>query len=143
MEFLQTENGAARVWVTAADDKYGTNSCAFATEREAEDHLLNQVGEDRESFEAWQAENPGKNLFDFLSENSDYLATYNFESFDLPLSPILAEAPAMLEALRKAHWLLCELEAPAHLDEGAEIDTLITGILARIDGNSLSAQEND
>lgn len=68
--------------------------------------------------EAWQAENPGKNLFDFLSENSDYLATYNFESFDLPLSPILA-----------------------HLDEGAEIDTLITGILARIDGNSLSAQE--
>lgn len=43
--------------------------------------------------------------------------------------------------IRKAHWLLYELEAPAHLDEGAEIDTLITGILARIDGNSLSAQE--
>lgn len=46
----------------------------------------------------------------------------------------IVEAPAMLAALRKAQELLRDLEAPAHLDEGAALDDEITAILARIDG---------
>lgn len=46
----------------------------------------------------------------------------------------IVEAPAMLAALRKAQELLRDLEAPAHLDEGAALDDEMTAILARIDG---------
>lgn len=81
-------------------------------------------------------------LFEILADGLDASTDGRGWGAEHERARVLAnEAPAMLEALRKAHWLLCELEAPAHLDEGAEIDTLITGILARIDGNSLSAQE--
>lgn len=46
----------------------------------------------------------------------------------------IVEAPAMLAALRKAQELLRDLEAPAHLEEGAALDDEVTAILARIDG---------
>lgn len=46
----------------------------------------------------------------------------------------IVEAPAMLAALRKAQELLRDLEAPAHLEEGAALDDEVTAIIARIDG---------
>lgn len=51
----------------------------------------------------------------------------------LHLARAIGEVPAMLAALRKAQDLLRELEAPAHLEEGADIDDTISAILARID----------
>lgn len=55
------------------------------------------------------------------------------EAFDR-LSRVRNEAPALLAALRKAQELLRELEAPAHLEEGAALDDKIAAILFRIDG---------
>ena len=55
----------------------------------------------------------------------------------------IVEAPAMLAALRKAQELLRDLEAPAHLDEGAALDDEMTAILARIDGELLNRVGND
>jgi len=69
----------------------------------------------------------------YAAERANYSTSVAVQAARLP--PAYAEAPAMLAALRKAQELLRELEAPAHLDEGAALDDEITAIIARIDGN--------
>jgi hypothetical protein len=101
------------VWTLAADDTGGTWAQAFASEREAEDALLNTLGEDRASFEAWQAEGKDRDcaLWDFVDEHKadPSLDTYQIDSTELEVQ--LAELPAIKALIKyaaSAPAIVCE-----------------------------------
>lgn len=78
------------VWTAAGDDSNGTWARAFASESEAEDALLEAVGEDRESFAAWQALHAEEGLWEFLDEHKDdpSIDTYQLDEQEVELPPI-------------------------------------------------------
>lgn len=64
------------LYATASDTNGGTDNSLHTTEREAEDHILGLIGQDRETFDAQRDE-----FWDFVEANRGDLDTFSIESY--------------------------------------------------------------
>ena len=82
-----------KVWTTAEDTDYGTNSHVFATEQEAVNYLWQQVArESEESLEDLKVKY-ADDVFVALHAETDVFDTFNItsESLEIPLAQIIAD----------------------------------------------------
>lgn len=102
IEELDVEMPASRkVWFGAFDGENGTVLNMAFSQRAIEDWLLEQVDKTREEFEEWSGElAPGAlvGFDDFLRAEGDFLDSWSWESFDVPVpfDPRLNQAIALL-----------------------------------------------
>jgi hypothetical protein len=77
------------IWTASADCDGGTQGESFATEREAEDWILNLLDDDasRETLDEFIADNPESNLWDFVEDHrANDLDTFNIDSKEIAIA---------------------------------------------------------
>lgn len=95
-DITQPHGGKLMIWIASADCDGGTQGDAFASEREAEDWIINKLDGDasRDDLDAWLAdpvrEEDGGNFFDYVdAHRRDDLDTFNMDSKELEIPAAL------------------------------------------------------
>lgn len=90
-----------KVWFGAYDGQNGTVLNIAYSQRGIEDWLLEQVGKTREEFAAWDGEQAAGSMLgfdDFLREEADFLDSWSWESFEIPV-PGIGQRPRVVVAV--------------------------------------------